>query len=385
MFFAIITLVTALAMAVTAAAFAIFGIMAVFAGAPIPALIMGTVIELGKLVGVSWIYRHWKERTTIKVFMLPAVIVAMFLTSMGIFGFLSKAHLEQTTPVGNNTAQIERLDQRIAREQAKIDDADTVIQQLDTTVSTLIEYDKISGPDGARAVRAGQQEQRDALANTIDQAENKISEYQDERFELSSKLRDLELEVGPVKYLAALVYDDPASNMERAVRFVIIAFIFVFDPMAILLLMGANFSFMKLKKDSSQLDDSEDEDPEEFYVNSSSIKGAGEDLINLIDDTYEDPGPEILAEDSDVNSEEIHTHADRAWLKNIPKKDENVDNEILFSTIKKLRNRDLTKDEQALLDRFRKLASARGIPWDVAQKEIHSRAAVNTQNDLLKS
>ena len=95
MFSAILTLITALAMAVTAAAFAIFGIMAVFAGAPIAALIMGCVIELGNIVGVSWVYRHWKERTSIKFFMLPAVLVAMLLTSMGIFGFLSKAHLEQ--------------------------------------------------------------------------------------------------------------------------------------------------------------------------------------------------------------------------------------------------------------------------------------------------
>lgn len=107
MLFAIITLITALSMATVAAWFAIAGIMAVFAGAPIPALIMGIVVEAGKIIGVSWIYRYWKEKTKLKWAMVPVVVVAVLLTSMGIFGFLSKAHIEQNAPVGNNIAKIE--------------------------------------------------------------------------------------------------------------------------------------------------------------------------------------------------------------------------------------------------------------------------------------
>lgn len=368
MFFAIITLLTALSMATVAAWFAIAGIMAVFAGAPIPALIMGVVVELGKIIGVSWIYRNWKERTSIKYTMFPPVIVAMLLTSMGIFGFLSKAHLEQSAPVGNNTAQIERLDQRIAREQAKIDDAETVKGQLDEQVNTLIEYSKISGPDGSRAVRAGQEEQRDALAATIDESENNISKFSDEKFTLSSELRELELEVGPVKYIAAVIYEDPETNLEEAVRIVIIAFIFVFDPMAILLLMAANFSFIQIKGESLP---GLRRDEESFIVTASSVDVNGEDLIDLIDDDPEEVVPEP--------NKPIVKQPDRSWLNDIPKDDAKVDNQTMISTIQKLRKRKRTNDEQVLLERFKRLASSRNIPWDIAK-----RAGVSTQNDILK-
>lgn len=258
--FGYITLFSALSLAATAAWFAIVGIVALFGGNPIPVMIMGAGIELAKIVGVSWLYRNWEGANwRLKWPGVFLVIVVMLLTSMGIFGFLSKAHIEQNADVGNNTLQIERLDQRIAREQAvidreqdKINSADSVIQQLDTTVSTLIEYDKISGPDGARAVREGQQDQRDALAaeiaaaqSKIDEVEDDIGELQDERLVLSQEVRELELEVGPVKYIAALIYEDAETNLEDAVRIVIIMFIFVFDPMAIWLLMAANHVLLR--------------------------------------------------------------------------------------------------------------------------------------------
>ena len=345
MFFAVITLLTALAMAGAAAWFAIAGIMAVFAGAPIPALVMGIVIETGKIVGVSWIYQHWKEKTLLKYFMLPAVIVAMLLTSMGIFGFLSKAHLEQSAPVGNNTAQIERLDQRIAREQAKITDAETVVTQLDETVSTLIGRERISGPDGARAVRAGQQEQRDTLTASINEAEVAISTLQDEKYTLSQELRELELEVGPVKYIAELIYSEPENKLEDAVRVVIILFIFVFDPMAILLLMGANYSLMIRRKPAvtPPIVESEvvDVPVEEDVI-------PGEELINLIDDVEQKPEPmEEPPKETSAPPEKKPVYVDQIV-------------------------------DQDLLHRLKTLANKRNITWDVAK-----RAKVTTIHKLL--
>ena len=247
MLFALITLLTALFMAGSAAWFAIIGIMAIFAGLPTYALIMGCAVELGKIVGVSWLYRNWEEPTKIKYFLLPVVLIAMMLTSMGIFGLLSKAHIEQTAPVGNNVALIERLDQRIVREQRQITDAEQVIGQLDETVQTLINYDRIRGADGAIAVREGQQEQRDNLREIIDAAQSRIDEFEDQKLELSQELRAVELEVGPIKYIAELVYTDGETRIEDAVRWVIVTFIFVFDPMAIILLMCANYSLMSRK------------------------------------------------------------------------------------------------------------------------------------------
>lgn len=235
-------------MATVAAVFAIYGIIAIFAGMPQFALVMGAVIELGKVVGISWLYRNWSEPTKIKYAMAPLVLVAMMLTSMGIFGLLSKAHLEQTSPVANNEIQIERLDQQINREQSRITDAEQVISQLDQSVQALIDFDRIRGPDGALAVRESQAEQRDLLRQTIDTAQTEVDRLEDQKLDLSQQLRAIELEVGPVKYLAELVYGTETDRTEEAVRWVIIAFIFVFDPMAILLLMAANYTLDQRKK-----------------------------------------------------------------------------------------------------------------------------------------
>ena len=244
--FGYITLLTGLSLSIVAAWFAIEGIMALFAGLPTYAMIMGIVIEAGKVVGVTWIYRNWSNRTKLKYVMLPVVIVGMGLTSMGIYGLLSKAHIEQTAPVANNDAKIERLDQRIAREQADIADAEAQIAQLDETLQVLIDANIISDPvRGARVVRERQQPERDLLKQEIDESMDAIDEYEDEKLELNQELNLLELEVGPVKYIAALVYEDPDTNLEKTVRIVIIAFIFVFDPMAIMLLMAGNYTLMR--------------------------------------------------------------------------------------------------------------------------------------------
>lgn len=258
MFFAIITLITALAMAITAAVFAIFGIVAIFAGLPIHAFIMGSVIEAGKLVGVSWLYRNWEEKTRIKYFLLPLVVLAMLLTSMGIFGLLSKAHLEQTASVGSNVITIERLQSQINREQQRINDAELVIRQLDETVQTLIDFNRISGPDGARAVRESQQEQREELRFVINETETRIEELENNLFDLRRSVQEVELEVGPVLYIARIIYGNNDDRLEDAVRWVIIAFIFVFDPMAILLLMAANYNLMQRQKKRKYVEVDED-------------------------------------------------------------------------------------------------------------------------------
>jgi len=243
--FGYLTLITGLVLSTVAAWFAIEGIMAIFAGLPIYAMIMGIAIEGGKVVGVTWIYRHWAEKTSLKFVMIPFVIIMMLLTSMGIFGLLSKAHLEQTAPVTNNTSKIERLDQRITRERTEIADAELIIDQLDATVQVLVDARKISHPtEGSRVVRINQQPQRDQLKGIIDDSMDSIDEYEDEKLTLNQELNELELEVGPVKYIAAIIYEEPDSQIDEAVRIVIIAFIFVFDPMAILLLMAGNYTLM---------------------------------------------------------------------------------------------------------------------------------------------
>ena len=317
MFFGILTLFTALSMATVAAVFAIYGIIAIFAGMPQFALVMGAVIELGKVVGISWLYRNWSEPTKIKYAMAPLVLVAMMLTSMGIFGLLSKAHLEQTSPVANNEVQITRLDQQIAREQSRITDAEEVISQLDQTVQTLIDFDRIRGNDGALAVRESQAEQRELLRQTIDTAQAELDRLEDQKLELTQELTAIALEVGPVKYLAELVYGTETDRTEEAVRWVIIAFIFVFDPMAILLLMAANYTFDQRNKKPVEVVHQEPiiENKEEPNVEKTTEELNNDDTTNDADTTItsqqSDSEPEVTAAGSTVGTNNLQETDER--------------------------------------------------------------------------
>ena len=206
MIIAYLALLTSISIAAVAAWFSIAGLVTIFSASAIAIAVMASVLEVGKLVTASWLYRNWKDtKFLLKSYLTIAVIVLMFITSMGIFGYLSKAHLDQTAPVQNNSAQVERIDNRIAREQQRIDSSERVLGQLDSALDTLIEYDKINGPEGMIAVREKQEPQRAQLNDTIDQAQDKISELESEKFELTSQIREIELEVGPVKYIAEMI------------------------------------------------------------------------------------------------------------------------------------------------------------------------------------
>jgi len=242
---AFLVLFVALAISGVAAWYSIAGLAAIFAAAKIPVIIMGASLEVGKLVTASWLYQNWKRvPLLLKSYLTFAVIVLMFITSMGIFGFLSKAHIDQTIVSGDNTLLIEQLDQKIAREQKRIDDANLVITQLDSAVQTLIDYDRIRGDDGAIAVREGQKDERDNLNSIIDDAYGVMGDLQSGRLELSQEQLSIEAEVGPIRYIAELIYGDETNQaiLNSAVRIVILIIIFVFDPLAVLLLVAANMS-----------------------------------------------------------------------------------------------------------------------------------------------
>jgi len=247
---AILTLIVALAISGVAAWYSIVGLMAIFASAAFAIAVMGGVLEVGKLVTASWLYQNW--HTTHKMlrgYLTASVVVLMFITSMGIFGFLSKAHIDQTLVGGNNTLQIELIDSRIKQQQRRVTDATKVISQLDAGVETLIEFDRIRGPQGAIAVRESQTVERESLNGIIEEANGRIISYREERQELSKEQLKYEAEVGPIRYIAEFIYAERANEemLESAVRWVIIAIIFVFDPLAVLLLIAANISLYKPK------------------------------------------------------------------------------------------------------------------------------------------
>ena len=241
-----LTLITALAIAGVAAWYSIVGLMAIFAGAVIPIAIMGGVLEVGKLVTAAWLHQNWKKtRWWMKTYLTTAVFLLMFITSLGIFGFLSKAHLEHSIATGGtNELQITQLERQITRQQSTITDAERVLDQLDKAVETLISYDRIRGRGGSIAVRESQREERQGLNDQVEDAYESIEVLQTKLAPLQKERLEIEVEVGPLKYIAELIYGDEAEDyFDEAVRFVIILLIVTFDPLAVVLLLAATQGF----------------------------------------------------------------------------------------------------------------------------------------------
>lgn len=245
---------TALSLSATAAYYSIMGLVAIFAAAAIPIFVMGSLLEASKLVVASWLYRNWKEiPILLKSYFSVALVVLMLLTSMGIFGYLSKAHLDQAVPSGDVQAKLALIDEKIKTEKENINASRKELSQLDAQVDTTISRTtEASGTDRAIAIRRGQQKDRNRILNEIGQAQAKIAKYNEERAPIASEVRKVEAEVGPIKYIAALIYGDTADQnlLESAVRIVILLIVFVFDPLAVLMLVAANLEMVKgIKKD----------------------------------------------------------------------------------------------------------------------------------------
>lgn len=277
MILALLTLLSAISISAVAALYSLLGLAAIFSAAKIPVLLMGGVLEVSKLVTASWLYNNWKRTPILlKSYLTIAVVVLVFITSMGIFGFLSKAHLDQTISAGDNTLEITQIEKQIDRQNKRIVDADTVIEQLDKSVQTLIDYDRIRGKDGAIAVRETQKEERASLNSIIKEASDNIAELNSKKLELSKEQLAIEAEVGPLKYIAELIYGDEAKDhFDEAVRYVILLLIFVFDPLAVLLLIAANQSlrdYRKVKVENDNIADFTEVDAHEIKLPEESTE-----------------------------------------------------------------------------------------------------------------
>ena len=242
-------LLCALALSGVAAFYAIFGLVAIFAAAPIPIIIMGSLLETSKLVVASWLYRNWKLAPGLmKTYLTTALIILMFLTSMGIFGFLSKAHIEQGVPTGDIAASVTLIEEKIKTEREIINDARKALNQLDAQVDKFTQLGNVT-----RSIQARQQQQkeRDIILKQIDASQSTIAGLNEERATKATSLRKVEAEVGPIKYIAALIYGEEASSdtslLEKSVRWMILLIVAVFDPLAVLMLIAANWSFAQRK------------------------------------------------------------------------------------------------------------------------------------------
>mgnify|MGYP001258231353 CR=1 FL=1 len=251
-------LLCAISLSSIAAWYAIAGLVAIFSAAAVPIMIMGAALEFAKLVIASWLYRNWSHLPKLmRAYVTASLIVLMCLTSVGIFGFLSKAHLDQVLPSGDVAAQIESMNDTIKMEQEKVASAKRELSILNTQIDKYNELNSIS--KGVR-VRESQKAERQSLQDQITQSQAIISKTRQDMQPLSTQMRKLDAEVGPIKYLAAMIYgDNPnADLLEKSVRWFIMLIVAVFDPLAVVLFMGANWTLMnahKLPKNTTKLFD----------------------------------------------------------------------------------------------------------------------------------
>jgi hypothetical protein len=299
MLFALLTLACALAVSAIAAYYSVIGLIAIFAAAPIPIAIMGASLEASKLVVASWLYKNWTVAPKLlKYYFTTAVAVLMIITSLGIFGFLSKAHLDQAATTGDTTAKLEIIDEkiRVAKENVAVERKN--LKQLDDSVDQIMA--RSTTEEGARrasAVRVSQKSERNRIANEIEAQQKIIAKLNEDRQPLAIEVRKIEAEVGPLKYIAELIYgkDDAANHFDAAVRWVIILLIIVFDPLAVLLVIAANYSLSQERKPKPVI---------KTKVETDNLRGEFKSKKKKVDLTSVDPIP--MNKDEIVSATELY-------------------------------------------------------------------------------
>jgi hypothetical protein len=265
MILAYLLLLTGLTISAVAIYYSVVGLTAIFSAAAIPIIIMGSALEVGKLVCASWLKANWERVPRfMKYYMTIAVVVLMLITSMGIFGFLSKAHNDQTLVSGDVGSKIAIYDEKIKTAKENIEADRKQLKQMDEAVDQIMgRSTDEKGADKANAVRKSQQRDRIALAKDIETQQKLIASLNDEAAPIRAEVRKVEAEVGPIKYIAAFIYGTAPdeSMLERAVTWIIILIVIVFDPLAVIMLLAAQMTFQwaREQKEKIWVDDQAEE------------------------------------------------------------------------------------------------------------------------------
>ena len=226
--------------------YSIMGLTAIFAAAYWPVVVMGVALGVGKITAAIWLKIYWEQaKWTYKVYLVPAIVFLMFLTSMGIFGFLSKAHSDLSLQTSNITAQVAIYDDKIKIANDNIEANRGALKQLDASVDQILGRSTTEqGALRSVKIRNSQQKERKQLINDIAAEQELVAKLNEEKSKISAQVRKVEAEVGPIKYIAALIYGNNPSTelLESAVRWVIILIVLVFDPLALCLMLAAQQS-----------------------------------------------------------------------------------------------------------------------------------------------
>lgn len=259
------------ALSTIAVIIAIKGMMAIFPTSEIIIPTMIGILEITKLVLAVWVHKNWKEISfMIKSYMSMALVILMLMTSLSIFGFLSKTHLDQNVPAGDVVAKLTMIDEKIKVENDTVAYNRKLLSQMDTSVEQMItRSDDVKSIDKSIKIRKNQSKERTLLQNNISESQKKITGLTEERSPIAASVRKIDAEVGPLKYIAALIYGNSldVSLLEKAVRIVILMIVFVFDPLAVLILISVTGNYKKKIKG----EESSKTEQKEIYSNDYEI------------------------------------------------------------------------------------------------------------------
>lgn len=249
---AYLALLSGLSISAVAIYYSVAGLVSIFSAAMIPIIVMGVTLEISKLIATMWLKINWTRAPFyIKAYMSSAIVVLMIITSMGIFGFLSKAHSDQSLVSGDVQSKIAIYDEKIKTARDNIEANRKQLRQMDEAVDQVMARSKDErGANNANTIRRNQQRDRTAIAKDIEANQKLIATLNDEAAPIRAEVRKVEAEVGPIKYIAAFIYDDnPDANLlEKAVTWVIIIIVAVFDPLAVILLLASQYSFQWFRR-----------------------------------------------------------------------------------------------------------------------------------------
>jgi len=247
MILAYLLLITGLTISSVAIYYSVVGLTAIFSAAAIPIMIMGASLEVAKLVCATWIKQYWTQVPRLmKTYMVIAIVILMLITSMGIFGFLSKAHNDQNLVSGDVQSKIAIYDEKIRTARDNIDAGRKQLRQMDDAVDQVMARSTSeTGADKSVAIRRSQAKDRASLARDIESNQKLIAQLNDEAAPIRAEVRKVDAEVGPIKYIAAFIYGTtPDANMlEKAVTWIIILIVIVFDPLAVIMLLASQMTF----------------------------------------------------------------------------------------------------------------------------------------------
>lgn len=247
LFISIVTLAAGIILSGISAFFSVIGLATLFSGAYNSVLVMGGALEFSKIICASWIYRNWKIAPIfMRFYMILASIVLVVITSMGTFGYLSKAYLEKTEDTINYSTELDSIRMEISLKNSEITSRNEILSQLDSAVKKLLDNNRVRGNDGAIATRNSQKEERNQISEEIDQLNKELISLKKRESEIISNKNSYEAEIGPLKYVAEFIYGDDADNqLDNSVRMIILIIVFVFDPLAICMILAGNLGISK--------------------------------------------------------------------------------------------------------------------------------------------